>query len=118
MLTKGGALKEPLDFISKLKIPVYSSKEFFVQSNTDYNKGIAFCGVGDPTFFWKTLNNLSINVACKSRKYYNTSPISAASVSVNPVVNTTSKFKIYFVNYNGILFCYRTLVVCSSTQPH
>ena len=45
-----------------LQIPCVYSKETFTSSLSEYKEGVAFSGIGNPSFFLKTLSDLSIKV--------------------------------------------------------
>ncbi len=46
-------------------IPVFTCNEEHFISNHEKKEGVAFCGIGDPSSFWKILDQLSINITKK-----------------------------------------------------
>ena len=65
VLTKNNTEFNIKQFIKKLDIPVFKCNEEYFMSNTQERLGIGFCGIGDPSSFWKILDNMSINITKK-----------------------------------------------------
>ena len=75
VFTKGQPNDNLINQINLLKIPQFQCDESFRLSNANFNKGISFCGIGNPDFFIKTLNKLSIesvaHLSFKDHEKYN-----------------------------------------------
>ena len=64
VLTKNNENFNPLS-LESFNIPIFQCEESYSLSNNNNNDGIGFCGIGSPSSFWKTLNDLSINIIKK-----------------------------------------------------
>ena len=77
VFTKGLPDNNLINQINILKIPQFQCEENFKLSNNNFNKGISFCGIGNPDFFLKTLKQLSIesvvHLSFKDHEKYNDS---------------------------------------------
>jgi len=63
VLTKNSSSFDILG-LENFKIPIFKCIEKYELSNNN-NEGIGFCGIGDPSFFWKILESLSVNIEKK-----------------------------------------------------
>ena len=62
VFTKSSSLGNIPNIITNSNIPIFKSTESFTLSDSDYQCGVAFCGIGDPGSFIKTLEGLSVKV--------------------------------------------------------
>ena len=63
IFTKSSSLNNLPSVITDSNLPFFKSQELFQPSNLDFNSGVAFCGIGDPESFIKTLDRLSIKIS-------------------------------------------------------
>ena len=87
ILTKDNVEFDIKQFIEKFNIPVFKCNEEYFMSNTQERLGIGFCGIGDPSSFWKILDNMSINITKKfvflDHQEYNSSTIQSMENVLN-----------------------------------
>jgi len=62
VFTKSSSLGNIPNIITNSNIPIFKSTESFTLSDSDYQSGVAFCGIGDPNSFIKTLEGFSVKV--------------------------------------------------------
>lgn len=65
VFTKSCSLANVPGAIADSNIPMFKSRELFALSNTEYSCGVAFCGIGSPSSFIKTLDKLSVKIVDK-----------------------------------------------------
>ena len=87
ILTKDNAEFDIKQFIEKINVPVFKCNEEYFMSNTQKKLGIGFCGIGDPSSFWKILDNMSINITKKfvflDHQEYNSSTVQSMENVLN-----------------------------------
>ena len=65
IFTKSSSLANVPRTIAKSGVPMFKSKELFALSSSEHSCGVAFCGIGSPSSFIKTLEKLSIKIVDK-----------------------------------------------------